>query len=250
MGYRLYDDKALETLQQILFFREFDIPLKEIKAVIENPALDKNQILQVQRTMLAAKKERLEHLIANIDDILKGDNKMNFEVFSKSEIEELCLTSLANMSDVMKESIIKDFGSLEQWRKHFIERCSMQDIQKGYQKMVEWYGSKEKAINFAKHPPSMDVVKAYQNRLDSVMKKLVERKEKGYLPNSFEIKEVIGEYGFIVKQLYQIKDEKELMLGILSWYKEDKVIDANDKQYGKGITEFFVQAVRGFYQTE
>ena len=32
-GYRLYDDKALETLQQILFFREFDISLKEIKAV-------------------------------------------------------------------------------------------------------------------------------------------------------------------------------------------------------------------------
>ena len=29
-GYRLYDDKALETLQQILFFREFDMPLKEI----------------------------------------------------------------------------------------------------------------------------------------------------------------------------------------------------------------------------
>lgn len=27
-GYRLYDDKALETLQQILFFREFDIPFK------------------------------------------------------------------------------------------------------------------------------------------------------------------------------------------------------------------------------
>ncbi len=33
-GYRLYDDKALETLQQILFFREFDIPLKEIKKVL------------------------------------------------------------------------------------------------------------------------------------------------------------------------------------------------------------------------
>ncbi|MCB8611710.1 MerR family transcriptional regulator, partial [Faecalibacillus faecis] len=51
-GYRLYDDKALETLQLILFFREFDIPLKEIKAVIKNPALEKNQILQVQRRML------------------------------------------------------------------------------------------------------------------------------------------------------------------------------------------------------
>ena len=58
-GYRLYDDKALETLQQVLFFREFDIPLKEIKAVMENPVLERNQILQMQRKMLVAKKERI-----------------------------------------------------------------------------------------------------------------------------------------------------------------------------------------------
>lgn len=38
-GYRLYDDKALETLQQILFFREFEMPLKDIKAVFEQPEL-------------------------------------------------------------------------------------------------------------------------------------------------------------------------------------------------------------------
>ncbi len=38
-GYRLYDDKALEILQQILFFREFDLPLKEIKAILETPGL-------------------------------------------------------------------------------------------------------------------------------------------------------------------------------------------------------------------
>ena len=46
-GYRLYDDKALETLQQVLFFREFDIPLKEIKAVMDNPVLERNQLLQI-----------------------------------------------------------------------------------------------------------------------------------------------------------------------------------------------------------
>ena len=45
-GYRLYDDNALKQLQQILFFREFDIPLKEIKSVMENPDLDSNYILQ------------------------------------------------------------------------------------------------------------------------------------------------------------------------------------------------------------
>ena len=65
-GYRLYDDRALEILQQILFFREFDIPLKEIKAVLENPALERNQILQMQRKMLVAK----THLIKQDIDII------------------------------------------------------------------------------------------------------------------------------------------------------------------------------------
>ena len=88
------DGKALETLQQILFFREFDISLKEIKAVLDNPALERNQILQVQRKMLVTKKERMERLIASIDDILKGENKMDFTIFTKTEVEEMFQTSL------------------------------------------------------------------------------------------------------------------------------------------------------------
>ena len=48
-GYRLYNDKALEILQQILFFREFDMPLKEIKAVLKSPDLDKNELLKSQQ---------------------------------------------------------------------------------------------------------------------------------------------------------------------------------------------------------
>ena len=93
-GYRLYDDRALEILQQILFFREFDIPLKEIKAVLENPALERNQILQMQRKMLVAKKERMEHLIASIDDILKGENKWILRFLVKRKLKKcskLCL---------------------------------------------------------------------------------------------------------------------------------------------------------------
>ncbi len=111
-GYRLYDDRALEILQQILFFREFDIPLKEIKAVLENPALERNQILQMQRKMLVAKKERMEHLIASIDDILKGENKMDFAIFSKTEVEEMFQTMFEHMPDNMKELAVKEFGNI------------------------------------------------------------------------------------------------------------------------------------------
>jgi DNA-binding transcriptional MerR regulator len=35
-GYRLYSNDNLEMLQQILFFRELDMPLKEIKHIISS----------------------------------------------------------------------------------------------------------------------------------------------------------------------------------------------------------------------
>lgn len=41
-GYRLYDSRALERLQEIMFFRELEIPLEDIKKIMENPLLDKN----------------------------------------------------------------------------------------------------------------------------------------------------------------------------------------------------------------
>lgn len=111
-GYRLYDDKALERLQQILFFREFDMPLKEIKNIMENPDLDKNQLLQSQKQVLVLKKERLERIIASIDDILKGENKMNFEIFSKADIEQLYNAMVENMRRKRKRISLK---STEVW---------------------------------------------------------------------------------------------------------------------------------------
>jgi DNA-binding transcriptional MerR regulator len=39
-SYRLYDNKALEKLQQIMFFRELEIPLIDIKEIMENPDFD------------------------------------------------------------------------------------------------------------------------------------------------------------------------------------------------------------------
>lgn len=59
-GYRLYDEKELEVLRQILYFRELDIPLRTIKEIIENPALDRKSILQTQKKMLISEKERLD----------------------------------------------------------------------------------------------------------------------------------------------------------------------------------------------
>ena len=61
-GYRLYDDTALERMQQILLFRELEFSLKEISEMIDAPDFDKNKALDQQIELLLMKKEHLEHL--------------------------------------------------------------------------------------------------------------------------------------------------------------------------------------------
>ena len=88
-GYRLYDDTALERLQQILLFKELEFPLKEIKTIIDAPTFDKNKALEQQIELLTMKKEHLEILI-NFARKLKttGVNKMDFNVFDTTKMNE------------------------------------------------------------------------------------------------------------------------------------------------------------------
>ena len=55
-GYRLYDDAAMERLQQILLFRELEFPLKEIKEIVTRPDFDKQKALEQQIELLTMKK--------------------------------------------------------------------------------------------------------------------------------------------------------------------------------------------------
>ena len=247
-GYRLYDDKALETLQQILFFREFDIPLKEIKAVMENPSLERNQILEIQRKMLIAKKERMERLIASIDDILKGENRMDFAVFSKTEIEEMFQTMIEHMPENMKNLAIKEFGSIEHWKKHYMEVVSSEKMQKGYAKVVEWYGGKDKFLSAAQNPISKKVAGSYNKRIEAILQKLIAKRDRAV--DSFEVKEIVGEYGFVMKQLSQIKEEKGFMLAQAQYYRNEKNKPMTDEKYGDGASDFFAQAIESFYGKE
>ena len=245
-GYRLYDDKALETLQQILFFREFDIPLKEIKAVMENPDLDRNQILQMQRKMLMVKKERIERLIASIDDILKGDNRMDFTVFDETEIHTMYDSLVEQMNDEQKKIFIEHYGSLESFKEHFLKNAATEKVQKSFAKIVEWYGSKESALEATKTSHGSEVMTAYQKRIGNIQKKLASKI--GMDVNSFEVRELIGEYDFVAKQLYQMDDVTKLMLEIAKVYRSDSEAKAGvDSVYGTGFASYMGEAIEAFY---
>ena len=88
-GYRLYDDAAMERLQQILLFRELEFPLKEIKEIITRPDFDKQKALEQQIELLTMKKEHLENLIDFARGIQNGGNNiMDFTAFDTSKLEE------------------------------------------------------------------------------------------------------------------------------------------------------------------
>ena len=62
-GYRLYDEGAAGRLQQILFLKELDFPLSEIKRILDDPYFDEMEALQMQRKILVEKRDRLTRII-------------------------------------------------------------------------------------------------------------------------------------------------------------------------------------------
>lgn len=245
-GYRLYDETALTVFQQILFFRELDIPLHTIKEIIDNPALDRNHILRVQKKMLTAEKERLERLIVSIDDALKGAEVMDFTIFSREESEDLFSAMLEHMPEKMKDTAIDEFGSVEEWKAHYIEAVSKEQVQKQYAKIVEWYGGKDAYISSVKNPLSEQIRTSYMKRFENILDKLSKRQTMDI--NSFEIRELIGEYGFVLKQLLQLKDEKGMMLTQAKFYLDSKTRKTIDNKYGEGFSSFLSRAIIAFYE--
>ena len=88
-GYRLYDDAALERLQQILLFRELEFSLKEIQAILQSPDFDRDRALEQQITLLTLKKEHLDNLITFARGLKQvGGKNMDFTAFDTSKMDE------------------------------------------------------------------------------------------------------------------------------------------------------------------
>ena len=245
-GYRFYDDKAIDKLGQILVFRELDLPLADIKLIMDNPDLDRNLVLAKQREMLCLKLQRMERIIAGIDEMLKGDQNMDLTVFDETEIRTMFTDMLQNMNESQKHIFIDHYGSIEAWEQHMMEAASDEKVQKNYAKVVEWYGGKEAVKDSFKNPPRSEVFTAYQKRIDNIQKRLADMK--GTDVTSFEVRQIIGEYDFVAKQLYQVKDAQSLLMDIARGYQEDKeLMKGVDSVYGSGSAKYIGEAIESFY---
>ncbi len=94
-GYRYYDEDSLLRLQQILFFRELDVPLKEIQLIMSSPDFNLLGALEKHRSSLQSKAKRLDKLIETVNQTIasiKGETIMTakeyFKGFDESQYEE------------------------------------------------------------------------------------------------------------------------------------------------------------------
>jgi DNA-binding transcriptional MerR regulator len=94
-GYRIYGQAELDTLQQILFYRELGFPLDEIKKLMSAPGFDMEQAFESHLAELYKKRERLDSLITNVTksiSAMKGEITMSdqekFEGFKQKLVDE------------------------------------------------------------------------------------------------------------------------------------------------------------------
>ena len=88
-GYRLYDDAALERLQQILLFRELAFPLREIQSILQSPDFDREKALEQQIHLLTLKKTHFDNLITFARGLKQvGGKNMDFSVFEADRMDE------------------------------------------------------------------------------------------------------------------------------------------------------------------
>ncbi|HPD01382.1 MAG TPA: MerR family transcriptional regulator [Acetivibrio sp.] len=94
-GYRIYGQKEVDTLQQILFYRELGVELERIKEIITSPEFDMTSALIEHREKLLAKRRQLDLLIANVEKTIafaegrtQMSDKEKFEGFKQKMIDD------------------------------------------------------------------------------------------------------------------------------------------------------------------
>lgn len=94
-GYRIYGQNEVNRLQQILFYRELEISLEDIKEIVSQPDYNSSEALKDHRIKLLAKRKQIDLLLANIERTLeaaegrlKMTDKEKFEGFKQKLVDE------------------------------------------------------------------------------------------------------------------------------------------------------------------
>ncbi len=205
-GYRLYSDDNLETLQQVLFFKELGFPLKKIKEIINSPSFDRQEALKLHRKMLMEKRTRLDRMISTIDKtiehkkgVIQMTNKEKFEGFDFSQ------------NPYEKEA-------RERWGDEAVDRSNA--------KLVSITGEERKALG---------------DRMNEIYRNFADLRDTS--PESEEAQAAIKEWYNFLNSDSGNHYSLEAFKGLGQMYVDDERFTKNIDQFGKGLARFMRDAM-------
>ncbi|WP_294346450.1 MerR family transcriptional regulator [uncultured Clostridium sp.] len=207
-GYRLYSLENLERLQQILFFKELDFNLNEIKEILDNPNFDKKEALNNHKKLLEEKVRRLKRIINTVDNTINNmeegiamNEKIMFDGFNSDEINKY------------KEEVKDKYGKTDAYREY-----------------------KNKTFNYKKgdwnnlNKEMLDIFKRISDKMDLD-------------PGSNEVQELVEEWrNYISKNLYNCS--KQIFKSLGEMYVCDERFKNNIDKIKYGLAQFLSDAIK------
>jgi MerR family transcriptional regulator, thiopeptide resistance regulator len=210
-GYRYYEEKELLKLQQILFFRELEFSLEQIKDIMDSSEFDTLAALKEQRKMLVLKTERMDDLLQTLDKTIAqyegGERMKNDDLyggFTKQQMGEY------------KEEAKKRWGHTEAYQQS-VERTKhwkKEDYDRIAKKGAEWTA------------------------------KMAVLKDKGFAVDSPEVQEMIGQHYEGLRTFYE--PNYEMYRGLGQMYVDEPRFAAYYEKFGKGLSVFMRDAMIHF----
>ena len=249
-GYRLYDENALETLQQILFFKELDFSLKEIKIIMKNPHFDKTSAFLKQRELIRLKRDRLTGLLELLDKLIKGEKCMDFKDFDMSEYFRI----LTDFKGTHGDEIIDRMGSMESFDEMVSDLKARQD--EIADMAVKQFGSLENYTEAMKKnlkdfltgqtPVTPSEVSGIIDKTDDITRKLTADLSRD--PASSQVQETVGELIVYVNECNRGMDMGDHYWSFMAetYMTSPVYIEATDKKYGSGASEFMGAAIKAY----
>jgi len=232
-GYRKYNEDSLRRLQQIMFYKELDLPLKKIKSIMNQPGFDQKSAIRDQKDLLTAKRNRLTKLIELMERILEGDNSMDFSVFEHNELEEVFRSRIIQLGTEYRQTLINQYGSVEA----FIARM-MQNEDRIKESAIKYYGSLDKYIESLRQAPlpEKEMVKL-QLKLDGIVKQISDHIG-GEVSNP-EVQRLVNEWKKTAEKLFKMDDITQIFRQIYHGYmNSEAIIKVMDETYGAGSCVF------------
>ncbi|HEX7973339.1 MAG TPA: MerR family transcriptional regulator [Anaerolineales bacterium] len=209
-GYRYYGEAAVLRLQQILFFKELDFNLEEIKTIVDSPEFDVLYALQAHKVALQRRVKRINQLIATVDQTI---------------------LHLKGKSDMSKKQLFEGFS---------------EEKQKQYEQEIrQRYG--ERAFEGTKDWNSYSTVQKEKIKAEgeAVYRDLVEKMDKG--PASPEVQRIIARWHRHLRYFYEPSVER--LLGLADLYNDHPDFVATFQKSHPDLPEFLRQAIQVYSKT-